>query len=53
MDSIPIWNVVKGIILVAGAIYIALAILLTLFQSRMIYFPTAGIDMTPRHIGLD
>ncbi len=53
MDTISTWSVVKGVILAAGAIYIALVILLTLFQSRMIYFPTSGIDMTPSYIGLD
>ena len=53
MDTNQIWNVTKSVILVAGAIYIALAILLTLFQSKMIYFPTSSIDMTPRHIDLD
>lgn len=53
VDTISIWSVVKGVILVAGAIYIALVILLTLFQSRMIYYPTSSIDMTPRYIDLD
>lgn len=53
VDFISIWSVVKGVILVAGAIYIALVILLTLFQSRMIYYPKSSIDITPSHIGLD
>jgi len=53
MDLISIWSVVKAVILVAGAVYIALAIFLTLFQARLIYYPARIIEMTPAAIGLD
>ncbi len=52
MESISFWGLIKAVFFAAGAVYIALALLLAIFQSRMIYYPTYSIDSTPRQIGL-
>lgn len=49
---IPIWGVVKGVIIGAGAIYIALVIILTIFQSKLIYFPVRPLEASPSAIEL-
>lgn len=52
METIPIWSLVKTILFVAGAVYIALALILAIFQSKLVYYPTHDINSTPQSIGL-
>ncbi|MCK5558231.1 MAG: alpha/beta hydrolase [Candidatus Hydrogenedentes bacterium] len=41
-----------SVFLIFVSVFIGLAVILTVFQSRFIYFPERGIIMTPREIGL-
>ncbi len=52
MSTIQIWSVIKAVVLIAGAVYIALAILMTVFQSKLIYYPSRQIENVPSAIGL-
>ena len=38
---------------VAACIYVAIVILVYLFQSHLVYFPTRSIDATPNHVNLN
>jgi pimeloyl-ACP methyl ester carboxylesterase len=52
MDTISIWSVTRNVILAAGAIYIALVIILTIFQSKLIFFPIRALEASPAAIEL-
>lgn len=52
MVSLSVWSVIKAVIIAAGLVYVALALLLTIFQSRMIYYPAGNIDIVPSRVGL-
>jgi len=52
MAELPIWNLVKVILFIAGAVYIALALFMTVAQSWLVYQPTHEIESNPQSIGL-
>lgn len=52
LDGHKIWVIVRAAIFVAIGIYIILAILLTLFQSSLVYYPTREMDYNPADVGL-
>jgi fermentation-respiration switch protein FrsA (DUF1100 family) len=52
MVMIPVWSVVKGVIIGAGAIYIALVIILTIFQSKLVFHPIRSLEASPAAIAL-
>lgn len=43
-----IWTVLK----IAACTYVGLIVLLYIFQSRLVYFPTSKIEITPESLGL-
>jgi hypothetical protein len=46
-------SMIGSIVLVVMGVYIALAILMVIFQSRLVYYPTRNIEATPADRGLD
>lgn len=48
-----IWPLFRSVVLISLAVYIGLMIMLSVFQSRYIYFPEREIYATPRAIGLE
>jgi fermentation-respiration switch protein FrsA (DUF1100 family) len=48
------WHRIRRVLITVAATYIAVCVLLFLFQSHLIYFPTRGeYDTTPADIGLE
>ena len=47
-----IWLVSRSIIGIFLTLYIGLSLLLTLFQSHMVYYPESDVDKTPGSKGL-
>ncbi len=52
LDGHKIWVIARAIIFMAVGVYIILAVLLTLFQSSMVYYPTREMNSNPSHVGL-
>jgi len=52
LDGHKIWVILRAVLMVAIGVYLILVILLTLFQSSFVYFPTHDVDHNPSSAGL-
>ena len=52
LDGHKFWVILRAVIMVAIGVYLILAILLTLFQSHFVYYPTHVLDNNPSNVGL-